>query len=103
MSKRLSFQERLKQGAIFCAEGYIFELERRGYLKAGAYVPEVLLDNPEAVYQVHQDFQRAGTDVTLALTYYAHRDKLKTIGREDDLEKLNHAALKIASEVADEY
>jgi betaine-homocysteine S-methyltransferase len=103
MSIKLSFQERLKQGPIFCAEGYIFELERRGYLKAGAYVPEVLLDNPEAVYQVHRDFQRAGTDVTLALTYYAHRDKLKTIGREDDLEKLNRAALKIAGEVADEY
>jgi hypothetical protein len=31
---------RLGQGVVLCAEGYLFELERRGYLKAGAYVPE---------------------------------------------------------------
>ena len=34
--------------------------------------------------------------------YYAHREKLRLIGREHDLEKLNLAALKIAREVADE-
>ena len=28
------------------AEGYVFELERRGYIKAGPYVPEVVLDFP---------------------------------------------------------
>ena len=34
--------------------------------------------------------------------YYGHRDKLRVIGREGDLEKLNKAALKIARAVADE-
>ena len=28
--------ERLDQGPVICAEGYVFELERRGYLQAGA-------------------------------------------------------------------
>ncbi|MBA3381180.1 MAG: homocysteine S-methyltransferase family protein, partial [Actinobacteria bacterium] len=33
--------ERLDEGPVICAEGYLFELERRGYLQAGAFVPEV--------------------------------------------------------------
>jgi hypothetical protein len=38
----------------------------------------------------------------ILLQYYGHREKLRLIGREDDLEKLNRVALKIAREVADE-
>ena len=41
--------ERLEQGPVICAEGYLFEFERRGYLQAGAFVPEVVLDHPEVV------------------------------------------------------
>jgi len=92
--------ERLDQGPVICAEGYLFELERRGYLQAGAFVPEVVLDHPEAVKQLHREFVRAGSDVVQALTYYAHRDKLKMIGKEDVLEKLNRQALRIAQSVA---
>jgi hypothetical protein len=32
--------DRLQRGTVLGAEGYLFELERRGYIKAGAYVPE---------------------------------------------------------------
>lgn len=35
--------QRLVKGPVICAEG-LFDLERRGYLQAGAYVPEVVLD-----------------------------------------------------------
>ena len=34
--------------------------------------------------------------------YYGHREKLRSIGREGDLEKLNRGALRIAREVADD-
>src|SRR3989454_377089 len=91
---------RLKRGAVICAEGYVFELERRGYLQAGAFVPEVLFDHPEVVEQLHLDFVHAGSDVTQALTYYVHREKLRVIGREKDLVPMNRAALKIAKTVA---
>jgi betaine-homocysteine S-methyltransferase len=93
--------ERLGAGAVICAEGYLFELERRGYLQAGPFVPEVVLEHPEVVRQLHQDFVHAGSDVTLAFTYYAHREKLKVIGREEILEPLNRQALALAREVAD--
>src|SRR4030095_5336226 len=38
--------ERLAEGPVICAEGYLFEFERRGYLQAGAYVPEIVLQRP---------------------------------------------------------
>src|SRR5499427_7479810 len=91
---------RLRDGAVVCAEGYVFELERRGYLQAGAFVPEVLFEHPEVVEQLHMDFVHAGSDVTQALTYYVHREKLRVIGREKDLAPMNRAALSIAKRVA---
>jgi len=91
---------RLREGAVICAEGYVFELERRGYLQAGAFVPEVLFEHPEVVEQLHMDFVHAGSDVTEALTYYVHREKLRVIGREKDLAPMNRAALNIAKKVA---
>ena len=94
--------ERLDQGPVICAEGYVFELERRGYLQAGAYVPEVVLEHPQAVTELHREFMFAGSDVIEALTYYAHRDKLKIVGRENDLEEINRRALHLAKQVARE-
>jgi betaine-homocysteine S-methyltransferase len=95
--------ERLQNDIVLVAEGYVFELERRGYLKAGPFVPEVVLDNPDAVRQLHNEFLRAGSDVAVACTYYGHRAKLKAIGQEDRLAELNIAALKIATEAAADF
>src|SRR6266480_1656850 len=97
-----ALMERLEAGVVLGAEGYLFELEKRGYLKAGPYVPEVVLDYPDALRELHREFLRAGSDVIEAFTYYAHRDKLRLIGREKDIEPMNRQALRIAKEVAQE-
>jgi betaine-homocysteine S-methyltransferase len=94
--------ERLEDGVVLGAEGYLFELERRGYLKSGPYVPEVVLDHPQAVAELHREFLRAGAEVMEAFTYYGHEEKLRHIGREGDVEALNRQALRLAREVADE-
>jgi betaine-homocysteine S-methyltransferase len=93
---------RLSAGPVVCAEGYLFELERRGYVQAGPFVPEVVLEAPEALAALHREFVAAGSDVVEAFTYYAHREKLRHVGREGDLERINRAALRIAAEVAAE-
>ncbi len=72
--------QRLNDGPVLCAEGYLFAMERRGYLQAGAFVPEVVLEHPEVVSQLHREFIRAGSDVVQAFTYYGHREKLRIIG-----------------------
>src|SRR5271165_3673560 len=94
--------ERLEQGPVICAEGYLFECERRGYLQAGAFVPEVVLEHPEVVSELHREFVHAGSDVVEAFTYYGHREKLAIVGKEHLLEPLNREALRIAREVAEE-
>lgn len=98
-----SLQERLEAGPVIAGEGYLFELERRGYLQAGTFVPEVALENPEALKQTYRDYMRAGSDVILAFTYNAHREKMRIIGKEDLLEPLNRQAIRLAKEVAQEH
>jgi methionine synthase I (cobalamin-dependent) len=97
-----SLEHRLADGVVVGAEGYVFELERRGYIKAGPYVPEVILDEPDALRQLHRELLRAGSDVMVALTYYAHREKLRAVGRDGDLEQMNRQAVRIANEIAAE-
>jgi betaine-homocysteine S-methyltransferase len=94
--------ERLDAGPVICAEGYLFELERRGYLQAGAFVPEVVLEHPEKVTELHREFVHAGSEVVEAFTYYAHREKLRIVGREHLLETINREALALARAVARE-
>ena len=100
MANRLT--ERLDKGPLIVAEGFLFELERRGYLSAGEFVPEVALEYPEALETLHRDFQHAGSDVVEAFTYNGHREKMRVIGKEEKLEPLNRAALRIARKVADD-
>jgi len=95
--------ERLNKGPVLCAEGYLFAMERRGYLQAGAFVPEVVLDHPEVVSQLHREFIRAGSDVVQAFTYYGHREKLRIIGKENLLEPLQKNALQIAKDSRKEF
>src|SRR3954452_24054438 len=93
---------RLNAGPVVCAEGFLFELERRGYLSAGEFVPEVALEYPDALRTLHLDYQRAGSDVVEAFTYNRHREKMRVIGKEELLEPLNRAALETARKVAHE-
>lgn len=102
MTAKPGLLERLERAPVLMAEGYVFELERRGYVQAGPYVPVVVLDHPEVVKGLHREFLAAGSEVMLALTYYAHREKLKMIGREGILEALNRQAVQLAREVAAE-
>ena len=94
---------RLNEGTVLCAEGYLFAMERRGYLSAGGFVPTVVLEHPEVLSQLHREFIRAGSDIVQAFTYYGHREKLRLIGKEELLEPLQKNALQIAKDSRDEF
>lgn len=100
MAKKRGLVERLNAEGVVCAGGFLFEMERRGYLTAGHFVPEVVLDNPDALESLHKDFQHAGSTVVMPFTYYANREKLRLIGRENDLESMNRAAIRLAKKVS---
>lgn len=92
--------ERLKEGPVLGDGGYLLELEKRGWVRAGPFTPEVVLTRPDALRELHIEFREAGADVLQALTFYASRDKLATVGLENKLADLNRAAVRIAREVA---
>ena len=99
-NKKRSLIERLNLGPVICAEGFLFEIEKRGYMASGEFVPMVALEHPKALENLHRDFQHAGSDIVQAFTYNGHREKMKIIDKEELLEPLNRAALKIAKKVA---
>ena len=98
--KKKGILERLKEGPVLGDGGYLLELEKRGWVRAGPFTPEVALLNPHALRELHTEFREAGADVLQALTFYASRDKLATVGLDNKLEDLNRAAVRIAREVA---
>ena len=92
--------ERLKEGVVLGDGGYLLELEKRGWVRPGPFTPEVAITHPEALRELHVEFREAGADVLQALTFYASRDKLATVGLEDKLEDINKSAVRVAREVA---
>lgn len=94
--------ERLAAGVVLGDGGYLLELERRGYVQAGPFVPEVSITAPEALAGLHREFVDAGVDVLQTLTFYASEDKLATVGLEGRVDDINREAARIARRVAGE-
>jgi len=106
MSKR-GLLERLDAGEIVVGDGgFVFALEKRGYVKAGPWTPEATVENPEAVRQLHREFLRAGADVMQAFSFYASDDKLANRGNQAQAKytgaAINKAACELSREVANE-
>lgn len=94
--------ERLAEGPVLGDGGYLLELEKRGYVQAGPFTPEVAIEHPEALAQLHREFLRAGAEFLTTLTFYASEDKLATVGLADRVDEINRNAVRIAREVASE-
>jgi betaine-homocysteine S-methyltransferase len=103
----------LKDGIVIGDGGYLIELERRGYVESGSrrekvgtgkgsgqFTPEVAIENPEALRELHREFVRAGAHVLQALTFFGTREKLNRAGYGAQTETINSAAVKLARDVA---
>ncbi|UYV72379.1 BHMT [Cordylochernes scorpioides] len=106
ISQKKGLLERLEEGVVIGDGGFVFALEKRGYVKAGPWTPEAAVEHPEAVRQLHREFLRAGSDVMQAFTFYASDEKLinrgHNAGRKFTGEDINKAACELAHQVADE-
>jgi betaine-homocysteine S-methyltransferase len=94
--------ERLAHGPVLGDGGYLLELEKRGYVQAGPFTPEVSITEPHALEELHREFLRAGAEVLQALTFYASEEKLATVGLAGRVDDINRAAVRVARSVADE-
>ncbi|MBI2948837.1 MAG: homocysteine S-methyltransferase family protein [Verrucomicrobia bacterium] len=108
-----SIETRLKTGVVLGDGGYLIELERRGYVDSGSgrekvgtgkgsgqFTPEVAIEHPDALRELHREFLAAGSHVLQALTFFATREKLTRAGYGAQTEAINQAAVRIAKEVA---
>src|SRR5262245_51552984 len=105
--------ELIKSGVVIGDGGYLIELERRGYVDSGSgrekvgtgrgsgqFTPEVAIENPDALRELHREFLHAGSNVLQALTFFGTREKLNRSGYGADTEKINFAAVALAREIA---
>jgi len=99
-SRKDGILERLEDGVVLGDGGYLIELEKRGYVQAGPFTPEVVLEHPQAVRELHREFLDAGAEVLQSLTFYASKEKLGTTGYADRVRELNRQAVRLAREVA---
>lgn len=108
-----SIQERLRRGVVLGDGGYLIELERRGYVDSGSrrervgtgrgsgqFTPEVTIEHPSALRELHHEFLGAGSEVLQALTFFGTREKLDRAGYGAQTEAINAAAVRLAREVA---
>jgi betaine-homocysteine S-methyltransferase len=107
MSGKRGILERLNAGEVVIGDGgFVFALEKRGYVKAGPWTPEACVEHPEAVRQLHREFLRAGSDIMQAFSFYASDDKLCNRGNEAQAKYtgagINKAACDLCKEVAAE-
>src|SRR5216110_1031259 len=105
----------LKEGPVLGDGGYLIELERRGCVDSGSgrekvgtgkdsgqFTPEVAIENPDALRELHREFLNAGAQVLQALTFFGTREKLSRAGYGAQTEQINVAAVKLAKQVAGE-
>jgi betaine-homocysteine S-methyltransferase len=106
----------LKEDVVLGDGGYLLELERRGYVDSGSsrekvgtgrgsgqFTPEVAIERPEALAELHREFLDAGSQVLQALTFFATREKLSRAGYGREMERINAAAVRIARDVAGDH
>jgi 5-methyltetrahydrofolate--homocysteine methyltransferase len=63
----------------------------------------LVLSRPDIIRQIHADYFKAGADVVETNTFGGSRIVLAEFGLEDKVAEINHAAVKIAREVADDF
>ncbi|XP_064623051.1 betaine--homocysteine S-methyltransferase 1-like [Lineus longissimus] len=92
--------EVLKERPIISDGSYVFVLEKRGFVKIGPWTPEVVIEHPEAVLQLHREYLNAGADIIQTFTFFASESRLSIAGKDYDTKLINKRACDLAAEIA---
>ena len=82
--------ELMKDSVVLGDGGYLIELERRGYVDSGSgrekvgtgrgsgqFTPEVAIENPEALRELHREFLNAGSTRVAGADFFRHARKIE--------------------------
>ena len=99
----MDIMKMLEEGVVLSDGGMIIEARWRGY-----DTPAMILEDPDALRQIHQDFFRAGSHVLQAQTWWTSRSQLERRYRPGDsaggeaarLEEISRTAIRLALEAS---
>lgn len=90
------FLEQLRSGKIFIADGATgTNLQQRG-LQPGQPGEVFVLENPQAIGELAREFIAAGAQIILTCTFGGNRLRLRRVGLEEHLERINRQAVELA-------
>ena len=78
-------------------------LARSGIEPTGLWSTQLLMDSPELVYGVHNDYFKSGAQIATTCTYPIHRDRLKPYEIEHMFETFHRQACEIAVKARDAF
>lgn len=78
-------------------------LARTQATPTGLWSTQVMIDHPQTVRAIHDDYFRAGADVATTNTYAIHRDRLDPAGMGDRFEGLHRQAVSLAVNAREEH
>ncbi len=98
MDKAL-FGRLLKQGPLILDGATGSNLQAAG-MKTGVCPEQWILENPEALIKLQQEYVSAGTNILYAPTFTANRIKLAEYGYADRLHEMNQRLVALSKEAA---
>ena len=100
MSALDTFYARLDAGEIIIMDGGTgSEINRRGApVDPKTWSGSAMLNYPDLIREIHEDYLRAGADIIIANTFSTSRSILEEGGMGDRTEEANRAAVRVARE-----
>ena len=97
-----NIEKKLNSGQTIILDGGTgTDIQRRGAPMSGeTWCAEVNLTHPDIVRAVHEDYVRVGADIITANTFASSALSFNYYGRDDDLLKIDAAAVAIAKRAA---
>ena len=78
-------------------------VHRSDQVPTGLWSTKIMIDRPDLVRSIHDDFFNAGAHIATANSYAVHRDRLEPAGLNDQFEHLHRLACEIACRSRDAY
>src|SRR5512141_1691924 len=94
------FLERLKTGEILVADGATGSNLQKMGLKPGRPPEDLIIDNPDILYQLEKSFVDAGSDIILTCTFGGTRVRMKDSKYQDRAAEVNTRAAELARKAA---
>src|SRR5512139_3316583 len=94
------FLERLNAGEVLVADGATGSNLQKMGLKPGRPPEDLIIDNPNLLYQLEKSFVDAGSDIILTCTFGGTRMRMKDSKYQDRTPEVNIRAAEIARKAA---